>query len=87
MGNLLKLFTAMVVVGIIVEEIKKDDEAERWKGKSLGFVPYDLRPPALSKIKENYWDPTSDELFSGEVSGIGWAINFAALRKILSFLR
>ena len=30
MGNLLKLFTAMVVVGIIVEEIKKDDEAERW---------------------------------------------------------
>ena len=40
-----------------------------------------------SKIKENYWDPTSDELFSGEVSGIGWAINFAALRKMLSFLR
>ena len=86
MGNLLKLFTAMVVVGIIVEEIKKDDEAERWKGKSLGFVPYDLRPPALSKIKESYWDPTNDELFSGKRGFIGWAINFAALRKILSFL-
>ena len=55
MGNLLKLFTAMVVVGIIVEEIKKDDEAERWKGKSLGFVvnatgPYriDVSPVVLS---------------------------------------
>lgn len=77
----------MVVAGIIIEEIKKEDGIERWKGKSLGFVPYDLRPPALSKIKENYWDPTSNEVFSGKVSGIGWAVNFAALRNLLSFLK
>lgn len=87
MGNLVKFFTAMVVAGIIIEEIKKEDGIERWKGKSLGFVPYDLRPPALSKIKENYWDPTSNEVFSGKVSGIGWAVNFAALRNLLSFLK
>ncbi|MFL2640442.1 MAG: hypothetical protein ACJ0OL_03880 [Dehalococcoidia bacterium] len=87
MGNLVKLFTAMVVAGIIVEEIKKEDGVERWKGKSLGFVPYDLRPPALSKIKESYWDTSTNEVFSGKVSGIGWAINFAALRNLLSFLK
>ncbi len=79
MGRVGRLLGVAVLIGIIYEEARKGPEDERWRGKSLGFVPYDLRPPSLARIREAYWNPDDSRLFPGKVAGIGWGVNFAAL--------
>jgi hypothetical protein len=75
----MKLLLLAVIAGVLYEEARKGPEEERWHGKSLGFVPYDLRPPTLARIQEAYWDPDDPRVLTGRVAGIGWAVNFAAL--------
>jgi hypothetical protein len=83
MRRIARLLGVAVLIGIIYKEARKGPEDERWHGKSLGFVPYDLRPPSLARIRETYWNPDDPILFPGRVAGIGWGINFAALANKL----
>ncbi|HLZ47747.1 MAG TPA: hypothetical protein VKR80_03770, partial [Candidatus Limnocylindria bacterium] len=54
-----------------------------WHGKVAGTVPYDFRLPTLDRIREAYWDPDSDVLFTEKVVGVGWSVNLpVAMRKI-----
>ena len=85
-SRLPQLFTILVVLAVIYEELRKGPEDERWRGRALGFVPYDLRPPSLRRIRETYWNPDDERIFPGKVAGIGWGVNFAALVDRISRL-
>ena len=48
-------------------------------GKIL-FIPYDLRFPTLSRIKERMWNREDPRIFTPRVFGAGWTVNFATLK-------
>ena len=50
-GNKRFLVLAALLLGaVIMKELRKSPEERTWHGK-LGFVPYDLRPPTLERVR------------------------------------
>lgn len=82
--RLTQVLTVVVILAVLYEELRKGPDRERWHGRVLGFVPYDLRPPTLRQIRETYWNPEDPRIFPGRVAGIGWGVNFAALFERVS---
>jgi len=77
-------FTAVaLVVGAVATELAKPEEERNWHGRVLGVVPYDFRVPSWDKIRDAYWNPSSDRLFSDRVFGVGWAINLYRAKALL----
>ena len=67
-----------VTLAAIFQEMEKPREERAWYGK-VGFIPYDFRLPTIERLKETYWNPDDNRIFTHEVFGIGWAINFYTL--------
>jgi hypothetical protein len=76
--RLLQATVITVTLAAVCQELEKPKEERNWNGK-VGFIPYDFRMPTLQRLKEGYWNPDSTNIFSSEVFGVGWAINFYAL--------
>lgn len=69
--------------GALYQELKKPDAERTWHGKVAGVVPYDFRLPTFERLREAYWNPESDQIFSEHVFGVGWAVNIpVAARKV-----
>jgi hypothetical protein len=68
----------------IYQELRKPPEARTWNGKVAGVVPYDFRIPTLDRLREAYWAPDNDEVFSEKVFGLGWAVNIPVAARKLS---
>lgn len=89
MGTLRRLrrlarFTAFgLVVAAVATELAKPESERTWEGRVLGFVPYDFRPPTWQRIRDAYWNPSSDRLFSDRVFGVGWAVNLYRAKTLL----
>jgi hypothetical protein len=49
----------------------------------FGLVPYDFRPPTWKRIRDAYWNPESDHLFSDRVFGVGWAVNLYRAKTLM----
>ena len=71
---------AMVAITLsaVFQEMEKPKEERAWYGK-MGFIPYDFRLPTMERVRAAYWNPEVSRIFSPEVFGVGWAINFFAL--------
>jgi hypothetical protein len=83
LARLIRTIAWMALVGAIYQELRKPPEARTWHGKVAGSIPYDFRVPTLDRVREAYWDPSSDQIFSENVIGVGWAVNIpTAARKI-----
>jgi hypothetical protein len=84
MGKWLVRLTEAVIVTITVaalcQELEKPREERRWHGR-LGVIPYDFRMPTIARFKESFWNAEDSRIFTPEVWGIGWAINFYALME------
>lgn len=72
-----------VVVAAVATELSKPAEERTWHGRVLGYVPYDFRPPTWQRIRDAYWNPESDRLFSDRVFGVGWAVNLYRAKTLL----
>jgi hypothetical protein len=70
--------------GAIYQELKKPAEERTWHGKVAGVVPYDFRVPTIERVREAYWNPESDVLFTEKVVGVGWAVNLPVAARKLS---
>lgn len=68
-----------LALAAICQELEKPAEARKWHGKIASFIPYDFRIPTKERLKEAYWNPMERRVFTPEVFGIGWAINFYRL--------
>jgi len=81
--NLVKLGIWLAFFGALYQELKKPAEQRTWHGKVAGVVPYDFRVPTIERIREAYWAPDSDVLFTEKVVGVGWSVNLpVAMRKL-----
>lgn len=74
-----------ITIAAVCQELEKPKKEREWHGK-VGFIPYDFRPPTMERLKESYWNPDSSQVFTREVLGIGWAINFYALMEKLRLI-
>jgi hypothetical protein len=70
----------------ICQELEKPKEERKWHGTVAGFIPYDFRRPTLEKFRDAYWNPYESRIFTPEVFGLGWAINFYALLERLKLI-
>ncbi len=77
-------FTAFALVAAAVAtELAKPAAERTWQGKVFGAVPYDFRPPTWQRIRDAYWNPDSDRLFSDRVFGVGWAVNLYRAKTLM----
>jgi hypothetical protein len=74
-----------IVITAVCQEMEKPKEERHWHGK-VGFIPYDFRLPTIERFKESYWNPDDSRIFTPEVFGIGWAINFFVLLEKLRLI-
>ena len=51
------------------------------KGKIAGTIPYDFQPPTLRREIDSWWNPQSDDIVVPRAFGVGWAVNFSALKR------
>jgi hypothetical protein len=72
-----------LVVAAVATELSKPEAERTWEGKVFGLVPYDFRPPTWERIRNAYWNPNSDRLFSDRVFGVGWAVNLHRAKTLL----
>lgn len=83
----IRRLTRVVVFGLVVAavatELSKPEEERTWHGRVLDVVPYDFRPPTLQRIRDAYWNPESNQLFSDRVFGVGWAVNLHRAKTLL----
>jgi hypothetical protein len=77
----------MVAFGLlaaaVATELAKPEAERTWHGRVFGMVPYDFRPPTWQRIRDAYWNPESDELFSDRVFGVGWAVNLYRAKTLM----
>ena len=81
--RLARLVTFGLVVAAVATELTKPAAERTWQGRVLGYVPYDFRPPTWKRIRDAYWNPESDRLFSDRVFGVGWAVNLHRAKTLM----
>src|SRR5713226_84093 len=72
-----------LVVAAVATELSKPEPERTWEGRVFGVVPYDFRPPTWERIRNAYWNPDSDRLFSDRVFGVGWAVNLYRAKTLM----
>ena len=81
--NLVRAAIWLAFFGAIYQELKKPPAERTWHGRVAGVVPYDFRVPDLQRLRNAYWNPDSDVLFTEQVVGVGWSVNLpVAMRKL-----
>ncbi|HSS60267.1 MAG TPA: hypothetical protein VLK30_02285 [Candidatus Limnocylindrales bacterium] len=81
--RLFRIATLGLIVAAVATELSKPAPERTWNGKVGGIVPYDFRPPTLQRIRDAYWNPGSDRLFSDRVFGVGWAVNLYRAKTLM----
>jgi hypothetical protein len=74
------------LVAAIWRELGKPPTERTWNGRLLGVVPYDLRVPTLSRLRDSYFNTRSPALFTSQPVGVGWSVNIAAVLKRLGVI-
>lgn len=80
--NLIGLVSITLVAAAFVKELRTPAETRTWHGQLFGVVPYDLRPPTWTRIRESVWQPESDRLILPRSFGVGWSVNFARIAQL-----
>jgi len=79
--NVVRLIGVGLLVAAIVSELRKPASLRTWHGMLASCVPYDLRPPTLSRVFGRIWAPDDPRVLVSTPFGVGWSINFARLVK------
>src|ERR1700682_266721 len=81
--RLARLTAFGLVVAALATELIKPEAERTWEGRVLGVVPYYFRPPTWQRIRDAYWNPSSERLFSDRVFGVGWAVNLYRAKSLM----
>ena len=79
--SLLTLLGIAVAAAAIAKQLKRPVEERTWHGEVMGLVPYDFRMPTLDRLRERCWNPKDGRLFTPQVFGVGWTLNFYELQR------
>jgi hypothetical protein len=76
-----------LVVAAVRAELKRPPAERTWHGRLWGWIPYDFRPPTVTRLRQSLWDPSSERIITDRSFGVGWSVNFAALVQSIKRLR
>jgi Family of unknown function (DUF5808) len=71
-----------LLAAAVVTELRKPSGERTWHGRVAGFVPYDLRPPTVARIRAAWWSPDDPRILTDRVFGVGWAVNLGRLVRL-----
>jgi hypothetical protein len=71
-----------LVAAAVAKELRRPAEERTWQGRVLG-LPYDFRPPTLTRVRAEFWDPDNDALFTPHAFGVGYGVNLARLVRLV----
>jgi hypothetical protein len=83
LGSIVRTLTVVAVAAALYRELRKPPEERTWHGQLVGVVPYDFRLPTIDRLRDAYFNSSTDRLFSPMPMGVGWAVNVAAVLKRL----
>ena len=83
----LGLLAVALTVIAVVQELRRPKAERTWHGRVIGFVPYDLRPPTLSRLRASVWQPESERWLLPRSFGVGWSPNLARIVGLLRMRR
>jgi hypothetical protein len=63
----------------IADQLRLPPDQRTWHGLLWGRVPYDLRRPTLQRVRAEFWNPETRQLFTPHAFGVGWGINLYPL--------
>ncbi len=86
-NRLIQVTVVALAMAAVCQELEKPKEERKWYGKVAGIVPYDFRMPTIERFLEAYWNPYERRVFTPEVFGVGWAINFYTLLENLGVVK
>ena len=86
LASVVRTLLVLAAAGAVYRELRLPPAERTWHGRLLGVVPYDFRIPTLSRLRDAYFNPDSDRIFSPEPIGVGWAVNVAAVLRRLGIL-
>jgi uncharacterized protein DUF5808 len=84
--RMVRLVAVGLVVAAVVQEVTKPPAQRTWRGRVLGVIPYNFTLPTWERVRQAYWNPRDQRLFTDRVVGVGWAINLYRARVLLSRL-
>jgi hypothetical protein len=70
-----------LVIAAVIQELKQAPTDRTWHGKVLGFIPYDFRPPTVERVRNEFWNPRSEDILRPHAFGLGWGLNLGAVAK------
>jgi hypothetical protein len=82
--GLVTLVVGVLVATALAQELRLPPARRTWHGRVYRYIPYDFRPPTLSRLRGSLWDPKNPSLFTDKPLGIGWNINLARLRSAIT---
>jgi uncharacterized protein DUF5808 len=82
--RLVSLIGLVLLIASVIRELRLPAERRTWHGYVFGKVPYDLRVPSLARLATTMWNPHEQRLVVPTAIGVGWTINFAALRTMVA---
>ena len=85
-GGVLRPFRLGFTIAALVKELRLPKGDRTWHGR-VWVVPYDLRVPTPTRIRQAWWDPDDDRIIGPRPFGVGWAINLPGLAAALRSLR
>lgn len=74
-----QLVGATLVAAAVVSELRKPAAEREWHGRIARVVPYEFRRPTLARIRERWWNPEDERIFTEHVFGVGWSVNLARI--------
>jgi hypothetical protein len=83
--NLVVLAILGLLGAAIKNELAKPAEERDWHGTIAGLIPYDFRPPSLDRLRQAWWNPDDERIFTPHAFGIGWSINIGRIAWLLGF--
>lgn len=73
---------AALIGAALATELRKPPSQRTWHGRIAGRVPYDLRPPTLTRVRERLWNPADRRILVPTVFGVGWTVNAGRLLEL-----
>ncbi len=82
-ASVVRVIGISLLAAAVARELAKPASERTWRGHLRFSVPYDFTIPSVQRLREAYWNPDDDRIFTDRVLGVGWAINaHALLRRI-----
>src|SRR5258708_29971709 len=82
--NLVRTAIWLLCCAALFQELRKPAEERTWHGKVAGVVPYDFRLPTIYCVRQAYWNPESETVFTEKVVGVGCAVKLPTSLKNVS---